>query len=454
MSSTPLPPGPTNREMITRIGSIQAAPLAFLTSLSNRFGGIACFHVFTLPVIVITHPDGVRHVLQENSRRYSKDTLQYNALADITGKGLLTNDGEDWLKQRRLAQPAFTRARLLSLDQIIVPATQAMLAGWEANAARHETLDIDREMMQLTLEIVGKALFSVDLRGEARDLTGAVLTTLDTIVYRARNMVTPPPFIPTPRNLRFQKALGLLEQAVYGMIAERKSNAGPGDDLLGMFLRARDGETGQPMSERQIRDELMTMLVAGHETVASALTWVWMLLSLHPAVRERLTDEVRDVLQGRPPVSSDLPDLPYTAAVFNEGLRLYPPAWLITRKALEDDEVQGFRIPRGALVILSPYVIHRQTADWPAPETFQPERFLGSADINRYAYIPFGAGPRLCIGSQFAQIEAQLILACIAQRFCLNLAGQPPQVDALVTLRPRGGMHMAPVRIQPVPMLS
>ena len=445
--AAPLPPGPSNRELFPQITTIQADPLAFLSALADRFGEIASFHVFKLPVIVISGPEGVRHVLLEHHKRYSKDTIQYNALSDITGKGLLTNDGEDWFKQRRLAQPAFTRQRMQTLDKIVVPAAQDMLDRWEQSSARHDALDIDSEMMQVTLEIVGKALFSVDLRGEARELTSAVLTTLDHIVYRARNMITPPAFLPTPRNRRFRSALATLDHAVYTIIAARKKRAEPGDDLLGMFLNARDEESGQTMSERQIRDELMTMLIAGHETVASALTWTWQLLALHPEMYDRMIAEVNSVLAGCPPASSDLANLPYTAAVFAEALRLYPPAWLITRKALVADEILGFRIPAGSLIILSPYVIQRRAENWLEPQEFQPERFLGSNEVNRFAYIPFGAGPRLCIGSHFAQVEAQLILACAAQQVRLEMTAPPPAMDALVTLRPRGGLHMRRLRV-------
>jgi cytochrome P450 len=406
--------------------------------MDARYGGMASFHVFTLPVIAISDPLGVRHVLQDQHRRYSKNTIQYNALADITGKGLLTNDGESWLRQRRLAQPAFARPRLTALDAIAVTAARAMLARWEGHGA--EPLDIDREMMQVTLEIVGQALFSVNLRAEAHELTAAVLTTLDHIVYRARTLLAPPAFLPTPRNRRFRRALAVLDRAVYAMIAARKHSGRPGDDLLGMFLQAQEGQSG--MSERQVRDELMTMLVAGHETVASALTWTWMLLAQHPAAYQRMRAEIGAVLAGRPPTTADLASLPYTAAVCSEALRLYPPAWLITRKALEEDEVLGWRVPAGALVVISPSVVQRRTQDWPDPLDFHPERFLGPDEINRFAYIPFGAGPRLCIGSQFAQIEGQLLLASITQRAALELAGPPPAVDALVTLRPRGGMPM------------
>jgi cytochrome P450 len=434
----PFPPGPSNRELLSQIGSIQADPLTFLTSLADRFGPVALFRVFTLPVIVVTHPEGVRHILQENYKNYSKDTIQYNALRSITGQGLLTNDGEDWLRQRRLAQPAFARPRLQALDQIVTPAVEAMLDRWHGRPE----IDLDREMMQLTLEIVGEALFSINLRGEAASLTGAVLTTLDHIVYRARNLVTPPAFLPTLRNLRFHRALALLDRTVYDLIDARRQAPDPGSDLLGMFLRARDEESGHFMNERQVRDEIMTMLIAGHETVASALTWTWLLLTANSEPRRKLQAEIAAVLGDRSPTSADLPNLPYTAAVFNEALRLFPPAWLITRTALGEDELFDHRIPAGALVVISPFVLHRRDEFWPAASEFQPERFLDLAAVDRFAYIPFGAGPRQCIGSQFAQIEGRLILAGIARRFELSMNAPPPPVDALVTLRPRGGLPM------------
>ena len=439
--ANPNAPGPTNREMLGQIRSIQTDPLTFLSRLSNRYGPVACFHVFTTPVFVLSHPEAVKHVLQDEHRRYSKDTIQYNSLASITGRGLLTNDGASWLRQRRLAQPAFSRPRMQSLDLIVVPATQRMLARWEAHARSGEILDIDAEMMRLTLEIVGKALFSIDLSEEAGQLTHAVMTTLDHIVYRVRNVVVFPELIPVPRNLRFRRALKLLDSTVQALIELRRQTGQMGDDLLGMFLQACDEETGQPMSDRQIRDEVMTMLIAGHETVASALTWAWLLLDRHPQERVRLQAEVQSVLSGRLPISADLSALVRTARVFSEALRLYPPAWVISRKAIEPDQILGYDIPQGALVIISPFVVHRQPEFWPDPEAFQPERFAQDPS-HRFAYIPFGGGPRLCIGNQFAQVEAQLILAQVLQRYHLELVGDPPAVDALVTMRPHGGLSM------------
>lgn len=440
-----LPPGPSPRELLPQIGKIQKDAPGFLLSLAARYGDIAYLAVGRLPVYVISHPDGVKHVLQDQNRRYSKDTIQYNALSTITGRGLLTSDGAFWLRQRRLAQPAFARPRMMALDAIIVPAAQRMLERWAELERRQQAVDVDGEMMRLTLEIVGKALFSIDLSREAERLTEAVLTALDHIIYRARNIIVPPDSIPTPRNLRFRRALRTLDEAVYALIAERRRLDQPGDDLLGMLLQARDEETNQPMTDLQVRDEVLTMLIAGHETVASALTWTWYLLSGSPETRGCLRDEVTAVLGSRLPTAADLAALRMTGQIFSEALRLYPPAWVITRKVVEADEVLGYALPAGALVIISPYVVHRQAAFWDDPETFDPMRFAGEGEAkrHRFSYIPFGAGPRLCIGSHFAAVEAHLIMAMIAQRFWLETApGAQVRMDALVTLRPHSCMPM------------
>lgn len=439
-----IPPGPTPRELLPRIRKIQKDAPGFLLDLSNRYGDIAFLAVGSLPVYVVSHPEGVKQVLQDQNKRYSKDTIQYHALSTITGRGLLTSDGAFWLRQRRLAQPAFARPRLMALDSIVVPSTQAMLQRWQGLARQGAVVDVDHEMMQLALEIVGKALFSMDLSREAARLTKAVLTALDHIIYRARNIIVPPDFIPTPGNLRFRSALRTLDQAVYAMIAERRKE-GQGDDLLGMLLKARDAETGQLMSDEQVRDEVLTMLIAGHETVASALTWTWYLLSGHPAERDCLRGEVTRVLGDRLPTTADLAALNETAQVFSEALRLYPPAWVITRKAIEADTVLGYPIAPGALVIISPYVVHRRVDFWDSPEAFRPARFSPGSedDRHRFAYIPFGGGPRLCIGSGFAAVEAHLVIAMVTQQFRVELAPQAQvSMDALVTLRPRHGMPM------------
>ena len=305
--------------------------------------------------------------LQDNAKNYSKDTFQYNLLSSITGRGLLTSDGDFWLRQRRLAQPAFHRQRIAGFAGLMTAYAEAMLARWEDFAARGEPIDVAAEMMHLALQIVGKALFSIEIGDAADELAQATLVVLDHIVGRARTFGMVPQWLPTPGNLRYRKALAVLEDAVNATIAQRRRDPGNTADLLAMLMSARDAETGQGMTDRQLRDEMMTILIAGHETVASALAWTWYLLATDPAAEAKLHAELAAVLGGRTPRVDDLPDLRYTQAVFEEALRLYPPAWIITRKALADDEILGCRVPANALVVASPYVTHRQAALWPDP---------------------------------------------------------------------------------------
>lgn len=447
-------PGLTSRQLLGQLRRVQSDTLGFLMDCVQTYGDLVSFQAGPTTAVLVNQPEGVRHILQDNARNYSKDTVQYNALSTITGRGLLTSDGDLWFRQRRLEQPAFSRPRLAALDTFVVPAVQRLLDHWETHLPTGQSIDVDQHMMQVTLEIVGKALFSIDLSNQAPALTSAVLTTLDHIVHRARNPISLPAFLPTRRNLRFRAALSTLDATVYDLMAARKEAGDPGEDMLGMLMKARDEETGQPMSERQVRDEVITLLIAGHETVASALTWTFHLLAANPGARQRLENEVHSVLGGRLPTTADLPNLPYTGWVFSEALRLYPPAWLITRKALAEDHLDGHTLAPGTLIILSPYVLQRAPVYWPEPERFLPERFEPSAEKARprYAYIPFGGGPRLCIGSNFAQIEAQLILAMVAQRFRLDPAPRAAVIpDPLVTIRPRGGLHMTLSRPQPEP---
>jgi cytochrome P450 len=434
----------TGPDLLPRLGQIRANTPAFLLDCARQ-GDLVRFSVGNVQAFLVNRAEWVRHILQDNHRNYSKNTIQYNSLAQVTGRGLLTSDGEIWFRNRRLEQPAFSRSRLTALDEVVIPAVERMLTEWERAAQGGAVLDVDQEMMRLTLEVVGKALFSIDLSRSAQRLTQATLTALDHIVYQAQNLITPPLWVPTPRNLRFRRALADLDAAVYGLIAERQAQSDPGEDMLGMLLKARDPETGAAMSQREVRDEVITLLIAGHETVASSLTWTWYLLARNPRAWETLRQEVETQLGDRLPTSADLANLRWTGQVFSEALRLYPPAWLITRQSLEADELDGVIIPPGALIIFSPYVLHRHPAYWPNGEAFDPLRFAEATekDRTRYSYIPFGGGPRLCIGYQFAQIEAQLILAAVTQRFRLELVGGEEVLAApLVTLRPKGGLHM------------
>ena len=445
-----MPPGPAGRPPIEDLRALQIGPHAFLRRAAARYGDVLRYPLGPLAVYLVSHPDGVRRILQDNARNYSKDTFQYNLLAAITGHGLLTSDGDLWLRQRRLIQPAFHRQRIASFGPLMTDAAEKMLARWQRHADSGRPLDVAAEMMHVTLKIVGKALFGVEIGDQADALAHATLVVLDHIVFRAKTLAVLPPWLPTPGNWRARRAQQTLEEAVQQTIQARR--AGPAHpaattatDLLAMLMAARDAQTGQGMSDQQLRDEIMTMLIAGHETVASALAWTWHLLAGAPEVEARLHAEVDRVLAGRTPTVEDLPNLPYTAQVFDEALRLYPPAWIITRKALADDEIGGYRIPAGALVVASPYVTQRDARFWPDPDVFEPERFLPerTADRPRFAYYPFGGGPRLCIGAHFAAVEAGLIIAATAQRFCLRRTpGQQVAVEPSVTLRPQHGLLM------------
>lgn len=442
--ATAVPPAVTVQLLPTRIPEIQRDPLRFLMTHAAAHGDFIHYPLRLWEVFQVTHPAVIKHILQDNNRNYTKNTIQYNTLAQVTGRGLLTSDGPLWLRQRRLMQPAFHRKRIHAFGDDISAAAAAMVARWDARPDG-ATIDVDAEMMQVALEIVGKTLFNLDLRHEAPEMTEGVLEMLAYVVYRAKAMVAPPISWPTGRNRRYRAAMAKLEGVLYDAIGARRAEGSDQGDILSMLLAARDEDTGEGMSDTQIRDEMATLIIAGHETVASALTWAWHLLAQHPAARAELEAEVDEALGGRMPTADDLPALPYTRMVFEETLRLYPPAWLITRRALAADRIGDATIPANAIIIMSPYVTHRHPLFWPDPQTFEPRRFAPEATAARprFAYIPFGGGPRLCIGDSFALMEGPLILAAVAQRYRLDGdATQLPQMDALVTLRPRGGLHM------------
>ncbi len=441
----PSAPGPSGREMLRHLRAIRRDPLGFLEHCAGVYGDIVRFPVGRRPVFAVNAPEAIQRVLQDNHPNYSKDTIQFNTLALVTGRGLLTSDGDNWLRQRRLLQPVFHRERVVDDGVEMTAATERMLARWDKlpNGAR---IDVDEEMLKLALEIVGRTLFGADLAATAADLVQAVLAALDYVVYRAQTPLAPPLALPTPRHRRVRAALAQLDQAVARLVEARR--AGPErDDLLQRLLGAR-GDDGAPLTKQQVRDELVTVLVAGHETVASALAWAWHLLAQQPGAQARLEAELAARLGPRRPDPDDLAGLPYTRAVFDEALRLYPPAWLITRRALGPDLLGGWPVPAGALLILSPYVVQRRADLWPDPTSFQPERFLPAASQARprFAYFPFGGGPRLCIGAGFALLEGPLVLATVAQRYRLLPApDHRVRPEALVTIRPRGGL---PMRLQ------
>ncbi len=420
-------------------------PLTYLLSCRQRWGDVVAFPLPGSPVWFVDGPDQVRRVLQDNHQSYGKRTVQYDTLALVTGEGLLVSDPPTWRERRRLVQPAFHARRLPGVLAHTVSAAERVARAWSGRLdTAPAVVDVDAAMMRAALEVVGSAVFSADLRSEADPLARAVVTALDRVVVRARSPWLPPASVPTPGNLRLRRALRTIDTVVAEMVARRRHGDGPADDALALLLAARDDGV---IDDRAVRDEVVTLVVAGHETVASALTWTWWLLATHPRVQEAMHAELDAVLGGRPPAWEDWPALQWTRAVVDEALRLYPPAWVVTRRALAPDSLGGFGLPAGATVITSPYALHRHPAAWSQPERFDPGRWVGErrACVVRSAYAPFGAGPRLCIGRDMALVESVALLAVLGQRF--EVAPAPgvravPRVNARVTLRPAGGLPL------------
>ena len=420
-------------------------PLKFLRWAAREYGDVVRFDAWPFIVHVLHHPDHIKHVLQDNNRNYWKGNLM-RRVKPLIGEGLFTSEGDFWRRQRRLAQPAFHHQRIEGFVTLMSTAGARMLDGWETAAAQGSPIDLMEQMSRVTLRVVGQALFGVDLIGEAAGVGRAMLSALQFVSEEAFSLFQSWLIVPTPRNLRFRRARAALDRVVFDIIDRRRS-AGGGDDLLAMLMAARDEETGEGMSARQLRDEIMTLMLAGHETTAVTLAWACLLLAQHPEVGDSVRCEVAKVLGGRAPELADLPRLELTRRVIDETLRLYPPVAVISRETYAADEIDGYAIPAKSGVMLSPYVTHRHPAFWDDPERFDPERFTPEqvAARPRFAYFPFSGGPRLCIGNEFALMEAQILLAMIMQRYRVEVApGHTVQHEIRVTLRPRQPMLMVP----------
>lgn len=386
---------------------------------------------------LVCDPAGIKHVLQDNPRNYHKSPL-YDRLRDNLGNGLLTSEDTSWLRQRRLAQPAFHRQRLVDMADVMVGCTELMVARWDGLASRGETIDLVSEMMALTQAIIVRTMFSTDL-GAAAEIVNRTWPIINRRIGETFWSTKLETALPLAANRRFWRALRELDAVVYRIIAERRQARREQADLLSMLLSARDEETGTGMTDRQLRDEVVTMLLAGHETTSLALSWTYYLLSQHPLVEARLVDEVDRVVGDMRLGFAHIDRLSFTRCVIEESLRLYPPAWGFSRRALGDDDVCGYHLPRGFLVFMIPFVVHRRPALWPDPDRFDPDRFTPEqvSARPRFSYLPFGGGPRGCIGNQFAMTEAVLIVAAIAQRYRIELVpGQEIRPEPLITLRP------------------
>lgn len=439
------PPGPRDFLGLRTVDAMKRNPLQLMLDLHETYGEIVHHTLLNAPVYFFTHPDHVSHILQDNHRNYQRGR-DYRRLRRLLGNGLVTNDGASWLKQRRLMQPAFHRRRIAGFGETMAQETQQMLAQWEAPASAGEPLDVSSEMMRVTLNIVSRVMFGAAVQDDAARIEPLVTMAQREVRNRLYALVDVPEWIPLPGNRRSRNARETIDKVVTRIIAARRQSDTPQeDDLLAMLLEARDPDTGEPMDDDQLRDEVRTIFLAGHETTANALTWTWYLLAQNPDAAGKLREELARVLSGRLPTVADVPQLPYTKMVVEESMRLLPPVWSISREAIADDEIGGYRIPAGGTVIMSQYITHRHGDFWDDPDDFRPERFAPelAKERHRFAYFPFGGGPRLCIGNNFAMLEAQLLLAAIAQRYELDLVpDHPVDLEPLITLRPRHGMMM------------
>lgn len=415
--------------------------LAYLVHHMKEYGDIYEVPLPIRTIISIHNADYIKHVLVTNNKNYIKD-IPTRRLSLALGNGLLTSEGEFWRRQRRIAQPAFHKERLAAMAQSMVNRTNEMLRDWEQGSSSR---DISREMMVLTSDIAAKTLFGADIDDNDR-FGEALVEGMRYITMSFRKIINPPLWVPTPANRRFNKLMRQQNQTIQSMIDQRRNASESRPDLLSMLMEAKDEETGEGMTDLQLRDEVITIFSAGHETSANGLTWTLYLLSQHPDIRARMEQEVDDVLRGKKPGVEDVRRLPYVHQVIQESLRLYPPAWAIGREAIGPDEIDGYPIRKKYQMLMSSYALHRNPRYWKDPETFDPDRFLPEKvkERHRFAYLPFGGGPRFCIGNNFALMEMQLVLAMITQQFRLELLPDHPiKMEPVITLRPMYGMKMS-----------
>jgi cytochrome P450 len=451
-STHALPPGPRGYPLVGILPRILRKPLETMTNAARQYGGVVYLGSYRpgRPVILISYPEPLKHVLQEKYHIYERG-LGTAKLVPFLGYSLVTLEGESWLQRRRLLQPMFHNNYIARFATTITDKTAAMLEQWRATGSRGETLDTMTEVSKLTRDISIKAVFGLDM-GIDNSKTFALGRSLKIAMAHSNFLPFKNPFprwVPTPHNRAFRHAIETLDNIVYRIIDERRQNLDGQSDLVALLLKARDIETGAGLDDRQLRDEVMTFFFARSESTTTTLAWTWYLLALHPDVERSIHAEVDEVLGERLPTVDDLPRLVYTRMALMESMRLFPAGWLFSRslRAGEKDEIDGYLITDKALLFYSPYVTHRLPELWENPDVFDPERFTPECVTKRprFAYIPFGDGPRQCIGSNLAQMEIPLILAMVAQRYRLRLApGTRVEPEPTVALCPRNGM---PVRL-------
>ena len=443
-----LPPGPRPFFPGANIIGIRRNPIQFLTKIAEEYGEVAYFKLGPQPVFLLNNPDHIRDVLITHNRNFMKGEGLQRAKR-LLGEGLLTSEGEFHLRQRRMAQPAFHRGRIAGYGSTMVAYASRQSSNWQHGQER----DIAREMMHLTLAIAGKTLFDADVETEADEIGDALSDAMKLFNYLTLPFSQLLERLPIPAMKRFKQARQRLDETIYRIIRERRESGEDRGDLLSMLIQARDTEgDGTGMTDEQLRDEAMTIFLAGHETTANALAWTWYLLSQNPDAEAKFHAEVDGVLGGRTATAEDFPRLRYTEMVFAESMRMYPPAWIIGRRALNDYRINGYHVPARSIILMSQYVMHHNSAYFPDPDRFDPERWTPEARETRpkFSYFPFGGGPRLCIGEHFAWMEGVLVMATLAQKWRMRLVpGHPVEMQPIVTLRPKHGMQMKLERRQP-----
>jgi cytochrome P450 len=435
------PPGPKGSPIMGVMREFNRDSLGFIERAQREYGDIVWMRFLYVPALFLYHPDDVEYVLVTNPKNFIKSmTLRSNFFQRLVGNGLLTSQGEEWKRARRLSQPAFHRERIATYANTMVDYTRRLTSQWQAGGVR----DVHRDMMRLTLQIVVRCLFSADVSHDVDDI-GATLKELvkpfasqATLGWILNNR------LPTPYHFRFHALAKKIDKVVYRIIAERRADGKDEGDLLSMLLAARD-EDGSQMSDRQLRDEVMTLFLAGHETTALTLAWSWYLLGTNPEAEAKFHAELDEVLDGGEPTMADVPRLKYTEQIAKESMRLYPPAYGLGREAIDDCEIGGYRVPAGTQVFMFQWVTQRDARFYDEPLAFRPERWTEDfiESLPKYAYFPFGGGPRACIGASFAMMEIILCLATIGQRFRLELApDHPVTIYPAMSLRPRDGIKV------------
>jgi len=438
-TQTTIPPGPKGEPFIGNARAFVLEPLEYLKRCAQEYGDIMQIRLGTTAIYMLSHPDHIEHVLVTHNNKYKKSRFTQRRKS-LFGNGLIFSEGDFWLRQRRLMQPAFHQKRVASYGTAMVQLSQQMGERWRDD----ETLNMHEEMMQLSLKIVLKTLFDTESAGDAKQIGEVLDILIDQVSAAAVRPIQFPDWLPTPGNRRYNAALAKLDTIIRQIIRDHRQRTTDNGDLLSTLLHVQD-EDGSRMTDKQLRDEVVNLYIAGHETVALTLAYTWRLLAEHPDVEAKLHDELEHVLGSRTPTMEDLPNLPYSEQVITESMRLYPPVWGVFRDCKTADEIGGYTIAPGTVILLSPWVVHHDAHYYAEPEEFRPERWDKSSQqpIPRYAYFPFGGGQRLCVGNIFAMVEARLVFATLAQKWRFTLSPEDTlELVPSITIRPKHGIHL------------